>query len=87
MTWHPITCAESDALHAAHDLSVAVGFTDMEGEYGDPEIRREWADKATGELVVKDVRWPPLTPDVDGYAHRPCEHYAFQSESQPAQEN
>lgn len=85
MTWQRITCDESNFLHATHDLVVASGFTDMDGEHGDPEVRREWADKATGALVVKDVRYPPPIP-MPPLANvaprpdtRPCEHYRYEA--------
>lgn len=72
MSWLKITCAEADALHRDRTLAIAAGFTDMDGEYGEPEIRRTWADKDTDALIVKDVRYPR--------GPKPCEHYAFEAD-------
>jgi hypothetical protein len=76
--WRQITCQEREDLvtrlgrsyngfSAESGIGVLASKTDIDGEYGTPEIYTEWGRKATDEPVLRDYRWPN--------SDRPCEHY------------
>ncbi len=68
-----LTCAEREKiLHADGRYagwSVESGFTDMDGEYGDPRMETTWE---RGGRRIRDVRHPGRNGEKDP---RPCEHY------------
>jgi len=63
--WHQITCQQSDTLHL--DTQPVSSLTDMDGEYGEPTVYKEWGRLAPDRAVLRDYRWP----DSD----RVCEHW------------
>lgn len=72
MTWIKITCEESDALiRPDRGLTIGSGKTDLDGEYGRPEVYREWVRQSDGYPVLRDYRWP-------GHP-RGCEHFRFEA--------
>lgn len=66
--WVKVTCEESDRLLETNlNKCVLSGLTDIDGEYGEPFVYREWGD-GEGSPMVRDYRWPA--------SDRECEHYA-----------
>lgn len=68
--WHALPdCATADVIHERHrDMPgwrVVSGLTDMDGDYGTPQVFREWWQG--DQPILRDYRWP--------HSDRPCEHY------------
>lgn len=82
MSARVLTCAERDAIlidpetgRVTADWSVASGFTDLFGEFGEPRIETTWERDGR---QVRDVRHPNrggAGPDI-----APCEHYEMEAE-------
>lgn len=75
--WKRITCAERESIVAeiGDNLSVSAAYTDLYGEFGEPEVFTEWFDKRTCRAVLKESRFPSLTYPI-GIDRKPCEHFA-----------
>ena len=70
MSWQQISCAARE-VRPSENFAVSEGFTDMDGEHGEPYILREWCD-TDGRPVFRDERWPK--------SDRLCEHYIWKAE-------
>ena len=83
MTWRRVTCAERDEVYAAGIArwSVGASLTDLDGEYGDPEMFTEWWDRQTEKPVLRDRRYP--SREAGQRDLRPCEHYVCAAGEQP----
>ncbi len=80
MRWRQVNCQERDALidrlgrsyngfSAESGIGVFSSLTDIDGEYGPPEIFTEWGYRVTDVPVLRDYRWPG--------SGRPCEHFIY----------
>jgi hypothetical protein len=74
MTWQPISCTERDGIWATRSsaLAVAASVTVLDDMYGDPHIFTDWYDPGSGQLVLRDRRWPRV--DGERPDARPCQH-------------
>lgn len=77
MTWTKISCADREELMQRPGLVVGASFTDMDGEYGDPQMRTEWVARDGEEPVLREVRWPSRV--VGERDPRPCEHWRWEA--------
>lgn len=80
MGWTRISCADREALVAKHDLEPFASCTDLDAAYhSEPEVFTEWANRATGQPLLRDHRYPARYGADDlpfGKPDRkPCEHY------------
>jgi hypothetical protein len=81
-TWVTITCQEREELVCRNGerydgFKVAAGFTDSDGQYGQPLIYTEWYDALSGSErpVLRDYRFPaPRNDDGAKPDLEPCQH-------------
>lgn len=81
--WEPITCQEREELVHRSDprLTVLASRTDLDGEFGAPEIFTEWGTPE-GEPVLREHRYPDhANPDGSSRPDvQPCEHFRWMAQ-------
>lgn len=87
MSWRKITCQERDELMATRDLVPIGACTDLDAEFhSEPQMDIEWGDRASGQPVLREHRYPARTYASDDPATarrpdvKPCEHYRFEED-------
>jgi hypothetical protein len=81
MSWRQVSCEERDAFYAAgiEDWCPGSTLTDLDGQFGEPEMFIEWWDRETEQPQLRDQRWPRRggeRPDA-----RPCQHHVWDEDA------
>ena len=77
VAWVAVACEVADAIRHCESLKPTASKTDLDGEYGEPEVFTEWSviyPSGREVPVLREHRWPSGSDGVVDL--KPCEHYA-----------